>query len=231
MILLLWIIGGMVDNALFGLFELAFNVAVLFFCLGPAALDRQVDQYLDAIEIAAPAQRYQAASQLTHEPPSEDLPLQVLQVSKSLFVQANRRVFAVLFWFAVFGPVAAMIYRVLDQLMQQSLVEDAFAAAKPVMRQLQGWVDWLPTRISLFAYMISGNFDAALQAWRNASPNALDLAEENTALLENVGYSAISSHEVANDTMAIALVRKTRGLYLRALVVWLLLLLPLSLLA
>ena len=230
LILLVWVIGGLVENTFFGLFELAFNVAIIFFCIGPQQLDKQVEQYLDALDIGETQHRHQVASDLSLQPPSMDLPAQVVQVCKSLFVLANVRVFAVLFWFVVLGPVAAVVYRVLQQLQQQQVIDDALSAIKLVVRQLQGWVDWLPARISLFAYMISGNFDEALQAYRNGSPSAIDLYEENNELLQNVGFSAISSHEAATETLAMALVRKTRGLYLRSLVVWLLILLPLSLL-
>ena len=230
LVLLLWVAEGLFAGALFGLFELAFNVAVIFFCIGPKALDQQVDQYLDALDVGESEQRYQAASALSLQPPAMDLPAQAIQVCKSLFVQANIRVFSVLFWFVALGPVAAMVYRVLLQLKEQQVVDDALAAIKPVLRQLQGWLDWLPTRISLFAYMISGNFDEALQAYRNASATAIDLYEENNELLQNVGFSAISSHEASTDSQAMVLVRKTRGLFLRSLVVWLLILLPLSVL-
>jgi membrane protein required for beta-lactamase induction len=230
LILLVWVIAGMVGNALFGLFELAFNVAVIFFCIGPKELDKQVDQYLDAVELGETQQRYQVASELSLQPPSMDLPAQAVQVCKSLFVLANVRVFAVLFWFVVLGPVAAVVYRVLQQLQEQQVIDDALSAMKPVVRQLQGWIDWLPTRISLFGYMISGNFDEALQAYRSGSPSAIDLYEENNEMLQNVGFSAISSHEAATELQAMALVRKTRGLFLRSLVVWLLILLPLSVL-
>jgi len=228
MMLVLWMVSGMFGNALFGLFELAFDVAVIFLCLGPKELDSQVDQYLDAVELGEAQQRYQAARNISPEVSATELSAQVIEVCKSLFVQANTRLFAVLFWFVMMGPVAALVYRVLQQLSGQNYLDATLTSMKQVIRQLLGWVDWLPTRLSLFAYMVSGNFDAALQTFRRDGIIAIDVSEQNAELLQTVGFSAITSHEVTNDAQAVGLVRKSRGLVLRSLVVWLLLLLLIS---
>jgi len=228
-VVLVWILGGMFENALFGLFELAFDVVVIFFCLGPKELDSQVDSYLDSIEVGDKQQRFKAASQLTHEPPSMDIAAQVIQVCKSIYVEANGRIFAVLFWFVVFGPVAAVVYRILDQLLRADYLVKVLNPVKQLINQILGWVNWLPARLTLFSYMVSGNFEAGLQTYRSGNTVAVDVSEQNNELLQNVGYSSIVSHEVENDNQAMELVRKSRGLFLRSLVVWLLLLLFISL--
>ncbi len=224
----IWIMGGMFENALFGLFELAFNVAVLFFCLGPKEIDSQVDGYLDAIEVGDSQQRFEVASQITRETPSMELHVQVIQVCKSIFVEANSRVFAVFFWFVVLGPVAAVVYRVLEQLLNRNYLEQSLDAVKQLVKMIFGWVDWLPARITLFSYMVSGNFEEGLQTYRRGDVVAVDITEQNIELLQNVGYQSIASHEVENESQAIDLVRKSRGLILRSLVVWLLLILLVS---
>lgn len=225
LMVVVWIASGMFGNALFGIFELAFNVAVVFFCLGPRELGSQVDSYLDAIEVGETQQRFDKASQLTREAPSMELPAQVVQVSKSIFVEANSRLFALLFWFVVLGPAAAVIYRVLEQLLSNDYLPNLLLAIKQKITFALGWIDWLPTQITLFSYMVSGNFEAGLQTFRRGSLTAVDLYEQNIELLQNVGFHAIASQEVSNDSQAINLVRKSRGLILRSLVVWLLLVL------
>ena len=224
----IWIAGGMFENALYGLFELAFNVAVIFFCLGPKELDSQVDGYLDAIEVGDSQQRFNAASQLTRSTPSMELHTQVIQTCKAVFVEANSRVFAVLFWFAVLGPVAAVVYRVLEQLLNRNYLEQSLDAVKQLIKQVFGWIDWLPTRITLFSYMVSGNFEEGLQTYRQGDAIALDISEQNVELLQNVGFDSIASHDVETDSQAIDLVKKSRGLFLRSLVVWLLVVLFVS---
>jgi hypothetical protein len=51
------------------------------------------------------------------------------------------------------------------------------------------------------------------------------MVEQNKELLQAVGYQSIASHEVSDDSHAMDLIRKSRGLFLRSLVVWLLLVL------
>jgi len=230
LLLVIWVLAAMFENALFGLFELVFNIAIVFLCLGPKELNGQVDRYLDAIEIGDSQQQFSAASRLTRETPMMDLPQQVVQVCKSLFVEANSRMFAVLFWFTLLGPVAAVFYRLLEQLLQQKILQDSLKHIEHVLHSALGWIDWIPVHLSLFAYMISGSFEEGLQAFRRGSISAVNIYDQNNEILQNVGYQAISAHEVDNDSQALDLLRKSRGLVLRSLVVWLLLLLVLSLL-
>lgn len=229
--LVIWIAAGMFENALFGLFELAFNVAVIFFCLGPKELSTEVDQYLDAIEVGDSQQRYNAAAKMTTETPSMDLPVQVVQVCKAIYVEANSRVFAVLFWFVILGPVAAVVYRVLEQLLKSNYLESSLDSLRQLIKQISGWIDWLPTRITLFIYMVSGNFEEGLQKYNDGSVVAVDMPEQNNELLQNVGFHSIAAHDVTEDSHAIDLIKKSRGLILRSLVVWLFVILMVSLVA
>lgn len=223
---IIWLLSAMFDNALFGLFELAFNIAVVFLCLGPKELDRQVDQYLDAIEVGDTQQRFNMAGRLTRETPAMELSNQVVQVCKALFVEANRRIYAILFWFILLGPVAVVLYRVLEQLLHQNVLERSLIAIKHNIRFILGWIDWLPARITLFTYMVSGSFEEGQQAFKRGSLGAVDTYEQNSELLQNVGYHSVSAHdEVLNDDQAMQRVRKSRGLILRSLVVWLLIVL------
>lgn len=229
--LVIWIAAGMFENALFGLFELAFNVIVIFFCLGPKTLDTQVDQYLDAIEVGDAQQRFNAAEKITGVAPSMDLPAQVVQVCKAIYVEANSRVFAVLFWFLVLGPVAAVVYRMLEQLLKSNYLQSSLNSLRQLIKLVIGWVDWLPARITLFIYMVSGNFEEGLQKYQNGNVVAVDMLEQNNELLQGVGFHSIAAHEVSEDSHAIDLVKKSRGLILRSLVVWLILILMISLVA
>ena len=226
LLMVAWLLTGIFENALFGLFELVFNVAVVFFCLGPADLDKQVDRYIDAIEVGDEAQRTAAARGLLGQSPAEVLGEQLRQVCGAIFSEANGRIYAVLFWFALFGPLAAVAYRVVEQLMSAPLLPAALENVRQVCRSLLGWIDWLPARLTLFAFMISGSFEDAQQAFRQGALRAADSYEQNRELLQNVGLRAISSAVENNDAQqAMQTVRKARGLVLRALVVWLLLIL------
>lgn len=222
LLVIIWILNGMFENALFGLFELAFNIVVIFLCLGPHDLDRQVDEYLDAIEVGDDQQRYSCADRLVSGTPSMDLPKQSIQVCKSLFVEANIRIYAALFWFVLFGPVAMVVYRLLEQWLRNERLLASLTSLRPINLLLCGWLDWIPARLTVFAYMLSGSFEDGLQAFRKGSLSAINVYEQNGEILQAVGFDSLSGTEASTQAEAMELVRKTRGLILRALVVWLL---------
>jgi AmpE protein len=223
--LLVWLLASMFENALFGLFELAFNVFVIFACLGPRELDREIDDYIDAVEMGDEQRRHQAAGRLTLGEPAHELGAQAMQVCQGLYVQANGRLFAVIFWFVVLGPVAAVLYRLLEQVLSRHVLRSAIAGMDSTAALLLGWIDWLPTRVTLFAFMLSGSFEDGFQAYREGNRDAIELRDQNHELLHRVGCRCIVSQDVQNADQAVTMIRRSRGLILRSLVVWLLMIL------
>jgi membrane protein required for beta-lactamase induction len=228
LLIVMWVLNGMFEHALFGLFELAFNVIVVFLCIGPRDLDKQIDHYLDAIDIGDEQQRFASASRLTTDTPATELSAQAVQVCKSLFIEANIRVYAVLFWFVVLGPVAAVMYRLLDQWYRKAYLPESLSGIHSEIGMLAGWLDWIPTRLTMFAYMISGSFDAGLQAYRSMQHTAINAYHQNCEFLQSVGFHSLSVDDAGSKALAMDMVRKSRGLILRSLVVWLVLILFVS---
>lgn len=223
--LIVWMIAGLFENAVFGLFELAFNVAIIFFCLGPREIDSEIDAYIDAVEVGDSNHQASLARQIHDQSPDSSFAGQIVQVCQGLFSEANSRIYAVLFWFVVLGPVAAVIYRVLEQFFRGPYLGQDLAAQRQIARDLLGWIDWIPSRISLFAFMISGHFEESLKTYRKGSLSSIDTYEQNQDLLQRVGCSAIAPEPADSKEQAVILIRRARGLILRSLVVWLLLLL------
>jgi membrane protein required for beta-lactamase induction len=233
LLLIAWILTGLFENAVFGLFELAFNVVVLFLCLGPRDLDRQVDAYLETVELGDEARQQTQAQEFAGSDVAAQQPAQAQAVSRTLFSEANIRIYALLFWFVLLGPVAAVAYRLLEQMLRSEYLPPALRSmVQPIAITWLGWIDWLPTRLSLFAYMISGSFEDGLQAYRRGQLSAANVYEENIELLQTVGMHSLAGVEDGSTpAQLMEMLRKARGLVLRALVVWLLLLLALSFLA
>ncbi len=230
LLLAIWFLSGIFENSLSGLFNLVFEVFIVFMCLGPRDLNKEVEQYLDAIEIGDDSRKLNAASRLTGESTENNLG-QVTRVCQLLFVEANSRIFAILFWFALIGPEAAVLYRLLQQFRQQNIMPEAQAQINQNISLLIGLMDWIPARISLFAFMLSGSFEEGMKAFRRGCQNAVDVYEENHELLQNVGYHALSlPHSIENSEQAMDLIRKSRGLILRSLTVWLLIVFLLAIL-
>ena len=114
------------EEILWDLAYLSFAVLVVFFCLGPRDLASEVDEFCEALDRGD----RDAATRVLREmaeakrPRTSDIEV----VEDAIFVQANNRIFGVIFWFVVLGPlglgpVGAWIFRVSDLLRRRAVFE------------------------------------------------------------------------------------------------------------
>jgi len=82
-----------------------------------------------------------------------------------VFLQALRRWFAVIFWFAVLGIVGAFLYRMVDWLVRGDYVLDEEQRALFV--RLQQIMDWPAAQLMTLALAISTDFDSVFRAWKH----------------------------------------------------------------
>ncbi|MCK5091459.1 MAG: regulatory signaling modulator protein AmpE, partial [Gammaproteobacteria bacterium] len=83
-----------------GLLELIFGIVVLIYCLRFQSLDRLVDEYYEARGTEDEVRTESIAIELTGESSiSND------DVVKAVLVQSNERLFSVVFWFILLGPL------------------------------------------------------------------------------------------------------------------------------
>jgi adenosylcobinamide-phosphate synthase len=92
-------------------------------------------------------------------------------------VEAYRQVFAVLFWFLVLpGPAGAVLYRAVARLAQEwseaprgedltPIDREREAFGMPV-RRLLALLDWIPVRLTAIAFAAVGDFEDAVASWR-----------------------------------------------------------------
>ncbi len=155
---------SIVDDALFGLLELVFAVVVLVVCLGPKDMRAQILEYKRVLEAGDEQQsRHQAQQWMTTIPADENE--QHGAVLGKVFVAANERIFGVMVWFLILGPLGAVLYRAIKELAVQPVEGDiAFNAA---LDRGEWLMDWLPARIMVIGFALTGHFDNVLRAWRN----------------------------------------------------------------
>lgn len=74
------------------------------------------------------------------------------------------RWFAVIFWFYLLGPAAALLYRML-----QLLLRDGHASVdeRGLIAHWLLWIEWLPARLLGLAFAVTGNFTACIRRWRD----------------------------------------------------------------
>lgn len=171
------------------LFSLLYSILVLVYCLGPRDMAADVDTYCEVCTLDDHALREHAASRLTD---SETAPANVheciARVTRAVLVRASDRLFSVLFWFVLLGPVGAVLYRASSVLYQQCRSNDAFG----------DWVDrlhtglvWIPARLTALGYALSGHFDAALEGWRSAHQTHSQGAEGSDRVIAETGLGAL----------------------------------------
>lgn len=148
---------------------LLFAVLVLFFCLGPRDLASEVEEYCEALANADTAEAERVLTELCEVERSGAK--DVVAVEEAIFVQATNRFFGVAFWFVVLGPVGAWLFRVSDLLRRRALTRsvsdpECAAPALPAIEAIHGILDWVPARLAVIGYALSGNFDEAFNTWR-----------------------------------------------------------------
>lgn len=160
-------------------------------------------------------------------------------------VASHRQVFAVVFWFVLLpGPTGAILYR-----LAMSLDRRWGAQTAPELepfghfaRRAFALLDWLPARFTAAAFAVVGDFEDAVYCWRTQASNWPDpalgvvLASGAGAMGVRLGMPILDEGVVV-DRPELGLgepadsghLESTVGLVWRALVMWLILLLLISL--
>lgn len=177
-----------------------------------------------------------------------------IAVEKAL-ISTHRNVFGVFFWFLMpLGPAGAVMYRVAEYLARAW--NDSSRVGSETFGQFSARafyiIDWIPVRLTAIAFAIVGNFEDAIYAWRNFASNwkdeaigiilssgggamgfrlgtplenATDILPADAAIVDSI---AIEADSVPGDEPSIRALQSTVGLVWRALLLWMLLLLLLS---
>lgn len=196
-----------------GIFYLAFSIVTLFFCLGPACLNSDIDAYIDARSLGDDEEALHYAAVLTERPASTAPDQQTNDVIRAILSAANERIFSVLFWFVLLGPLGAMLYRLSSNICKQ---DQEYSALLGTAALLHAGMAWAPARLLAIGYALTGHFDGAVHAYRNR-PAEDDLRLSNYDVLVNTGLGALYQQEVTDE---ISGVRSARGLVLRSILIW-----------
>lgn len=149
------------SGVLYGFATLIFQLVVLIYCLGPQNLWAEMlgaNNNLNQTEVG------------------------------SIFIEANKRIFAVVFWFILLGPVGAVLYRTVSL----SITDLNKQGAAPVLvqsaRMLEAILNWLPIRAFTLIFALGGHFTKAFNYWRKKVGQGLD---SNEILITECGAAAL----------------------------------------
>ena len=192
----------------FGFPYLILAIIVLFFSLGPKDIGEDIAEYCKAIE-DGDGERIDASAKAISEtdvPDDDDERIRI--VEESVWIQANNRLFAVVFWFVLLGPVGAWTYRVTDLIRRRAVFnslrnDEPDSGIVAASEMLHGWLAWIPARLTAIGFAMAGSFDAALGAWRNPdeAPPATS-HEQSERLLARVGTGALALENVEGESVA-----------------------------
>ncbi|BBB15436.1 transmembrane protein [Candidatus Rickettsiella viridis] len=113
------------------------------------------------------------------------------KVHQPIFWQSNETLFAVIFWFALLGPVAALVYRLVER---SAHIHASYPALGKAASQVLSILDWLPVRLFAILFALAGNFVNTCQFWLDYLLRDLSL---NRELTEKSGRIALGLEENA----------------------------------
>jgi len=217
----LWLLTGLLQvwlhQFLFGLFGLLFYIAVFVYCLGPRDLAIDVNTYCEVADSTDDELRIRAAGRLLGDEALEG-DIDERQVTRAVLTEANDRLFAVLFWFVVLGPVGAVMYRSAAVLYRERCEPDAYGEA---IDWVYSVMVWIPARLLALGYALSGHFDAAIEGWRAAHREMPHGCEGSIDVLAATGEGALGVTEGEAVIEGVASpVRAAMRLVWRTLIIW-----------
>ncbi|MDE2088553.1 MAG: regulatory signaling modulator protein AmpE [Gammaproteobacteria bacterium] len=226
--LLVGVVYGLLARVAFGIPGFIVAVLVLLYCLGPRDLEGQVETFLEAWRQGDREGALLHAGDLLENHVGEDNAEVTQAMIESILVQANERLFGVLFWFGVLGPLGAALFRLSAALKTRAKQSDS--AALPgfaeAAQRLYWVMAWVPARLVALSYSLTGSFDEAIHAWRiYREQGAGRFTDSNVGVLVAAGAGAVrlEQEDIGEyDREASGeLVRTALSLVLRALVLWL----------
>lgn len=226
-------------DTLQGFTYLILAVVVLLFSIGPEDIGEEVAAYCKALQSEDEEQIQKAGKAIIEGEVPFDERDRIARVEAAVCVQANNRLFAVIFWFVVLGavmstigPLAAWVYRVTDLIRRRAVrcatrddQADGYAERiRNAAERVHGLMAWVPARLTAFGYAAAGHADAAMAALRAPTEDRdATMSERSERLLARVGVAALALQDRDDETVTERGVRgalAANKLVFRSLLIW-----------
>ena len=211
---------------------LIFAIVILMFSIGPKDIGEEVDEYCAAVAAEDEEKIHNSAKSIIEDDVPEDPRERIGRVEEAVCVQANNRLFAVVFWFVLLGPLAAWIYRVTDLIRRRAVFNASrdeesdgnSGRIRDAAEKLHGWLAWVPARITAIGYATAGHYDEAIAALRAPTEDAeMTTSEQSERLLARVGVAALAIQDKPDETISERGIRGATAankLVFRQLLIW-----------
>ena len=197
------------------LYSFALSLVVLIYALGPRDMHRQVDAYLAAKRKGDEAEAERILKEFLPFDVPEGEWARTDAVIDMVLVLTHERVLAVFFWFVLLGPMGAMLYRLVSELIStppENANEDYWLTAT----RLHMLLAWLPAHLSALSFAVMGSFMHALHAWRETSLRETPLPVVCHQYVIRTGRAALQLEQIDG----LQAIEETLGLCTRSLIAW-----------
>ena len=218
------IIGGVwMLNAMLGgvasLFSFIFGLLVLIYCLGPKDLLHDVHQFTDALQNNDKDTANRYASEILGSDLDDEPANLANQVQEGIVVTANIRVFGVIFWFMILGPLGAALFRMACLMKNHPAIHnDEFNA---VTHRLYNIMLWPSARLTVIGFALTGSFVDTISNWHNVSDFWQRDSEELLAVSANGAIRHEKDDEPEEGVVSVEGINNMLALVKRTLIVWL----------
>lgn len=196
----------------YGWLSLPLHLLVVLYCLGRGHGKRELGTFRDAWRRGD-----DEAAALVAERDlgilAADAPSLLRAVEAQQLWRSHQGFFAVIFWYVLLGPVAALAYRLLSLTVEHARHE----GLRDCAGQLLHAFDWLPVRVLLASLGLVGNFVAANRA---LLPDLLHWDVSAQQLLANVGPAAADLEEPFEGDAGLARLDSIAAMLVRARMLW-----------
>jgi len=190
-------------------FVFLFALLVFVYCLGSLDIEQTLESLIKAIRDNDEINKKALIEDITGvSTDSETMVDDVMQASMTTIIE---RLFGVVFWFAILGPVGAVLYRFSQLLHSQYETDPVLGKISERMLEL---LNWIPERFLTMSFAITGHFEGALAAYHENK----ETDRTQRFLLIDICHGALEGNERAETTTYL---NAFRGLILRSLIVWL----------
>ncbi len=215
-----------------GFTYLILAVFVLMFSIGPKDIGEEVGEYCKALESEDEGQIQISAKAIIEADVPGDARDRINRVEEAVCVQANNRLFAVIFWFVVLGPLAAWAYRVTDLIRRRAVfsaardedVDGNTSRIRDAAELVHGLLAWVPARLTAIGYATAGHADQAIAALRAPSEErGASISEHSEHLLARVGVAALALQDLPDESITERGIRGATAankLVFRQLLIW-----------
>lgn len=181
----------LLNDGIYVVFALPLAVLVLLLCLGPRDIAEELNSYFEARSRGDT----EALQRIEHDLYSGPGRLRVGEgqggLVRAALMQAHERLFGVLLWFFIAGPIGAVLYRLSASLPRVLTGLGAGQNLHDWAYRLHAMLAWAPAHLVAALYGLAGSTDDALKAWRAIHAGDDDWMTRTWRVLTEVGSAAL----------------------------------------